>query len=258
MSMQQHKNSSLAILWLTAAIWGFAFVAQRAGMQNIGPFTFNGIRFILGSLSLLPFLLVKHRHDLLISMSGAIKNGLTAGVILFLAASLQQAGMVWTSAGKAGFITGLYVIIIPVISLIIGQKVNRNIWVGAMLAVAGLFMLTISEKFTISSGDYLVLASAVFWAIHVQLISVMVRTSSTLWLSSIQFLVCGVLSLLTAFFTEAPDLNRIMNTYIPILYGGMISVGVAYTLQVIAQKHFPPAKAGIILSFETVFAVIGG
>lgn len=250
------------MLWLTALIWGFAFVAQRAGMEHIGPFLYNGLRFILGSISLIPLILWLNYKGKglspIISGNFLLKGGLTAGIVLFAAASLQQAGMVYTTAGKAGFITGLYVILVPLLGLFIGQKIGKNLWIGAIVAVCGLFLLTFSGKLLIEKGDLLVLLSAFFWAIHVQLINNLVKKLPALPLSAIQFAVCGILSLATSMIFETTLPGEVQKAAIPLLYGGLLSVGVAYTLQVVAQKHVHPAYASIILSFETVFAVIGG
>jgi len=259
---QSYKSDLLFLL--TAAIWGFAFVAQRAGMEFVGPFTFNGIRFALGSISLLPLLLLKGNQrkntddfknswsqDLLIS-------GLLLGFVLFLAATFQQVGMVYTSAGKAGFITGLYVILVPVISIFMKKKTSVNIWVGAIIAVFGLYFLSVKENFGIENGDLLVLASALFFAIHILLISNFSPRMSAIRLSIVQFAVCSMLSLSTAFFTETIILENILKAAIPIIYGGVFSVGVAYTLQIVGQKHAHASAASIILSLESVFAVLGG
>lgn len=248
------------MLWVTAAIWGFAFVAQRAGMEFIGPFTFNGIRFLLGSISLLPLLFwMKYKQKKPSEKNkNILKGGLLSGLVLFIAASLQQAGMVYTEAGKAGFITGFYVILVPLIGIIIGQHITKLLWMGALLALSGLYMLTINGPFILQKGDFLIFLSAFFWAIHVQLINKLVDTHPALPLSAFQFAICGVLSLGTAFYFETVALNTIMLAFWPLLYGGLMSVGIAYTLQVVAQQHVHPAYATIILSFETVFAVIGG
>jgi len=258
---EKHHPKSVAMLWLTAIIWGFAFVAQRAGMEHIGPFLFNGLRFMLGSISLIPLIIwMKHKEKVReqIFTRNLMTGGLAAGLVLFAAASLQQAGMVYTTAGKAGFITGLYVILVPLLGLLVGQKTGTNLWIGAAVAVCGLFMLTFSGTFMIQKGDLLVLLSAFFWAIHVQLINSLVKKLPALPLSAMQFAVCGILSLAASVVFETTLQGGVYRAAIPLLYGGLLSVGVAYTLQVVAQRHVHPAYASIILSFETVFAVIGG
>jgi drug/metabolite transporter (DMT)-like permease len=255
-----YNRGAIIMLWITAAIWGFAFVAQRAGMEYIGPFTFNGIRFLLGSFSLLPLLFwikFKRKRPSL-KNKNILKGGLIAGVVLFIAASLQQAGMVYTTAGKAGFITGFYVILVPLIGVFIGQHITRLLWMGAFIALAGLYLLTMSGTFVLQYGDLLILLSAFFWAVHVQVINKLVDTHAALPLSAFQFAICGILSLATGFLVETVSLATIFQAAWPLLYGGLMSVGIAYTLQVVAQQHVHPAYASIILSFETVFAVIGG
>jgi len=255
-----YNRGAIIMLWITAAIWGFAFVAQRAGMEYIGPFTFNGIRFLLGSISLLPLLFwIKFKHNSpAAKKQNILKGGLIAGIVLFIAASLQQAGMVYTTAGKAGFITGFYVILVPLIGVFIGQHITRLLWMGAFIALAGLYLLTMSGTFVLQYGDLLILLSAFFWAVHVQVINKLVDTHAALPLSAFQFAICGILSLATGFLVETVSMATIIQAAWPLLYGGLMSVGIAYTLQVVAQQHVHPAYASIILSFETVFAVIGG
>lgn len=262
-----------ALLLLTAAIWGFAFVAQRVGMGFVGPFTFNGVRFALGAASLVPLLLLRRptarREQTPATAQAAgqpaprgapalLGYGAAAGAILFLAASLQQIGIVTTTAGKAGFITGLYVVLVPIGGLLWGQKAGRGRWVGAALAVAGLYLLSVTGSFTVARGDLLVLTSALFWAAHVQLIGWVSPQVDSLLLAAVQFAVCSVLSLAAAALTETISLRAILAAAPAILYGGLGSVGVAYTLQVIVQKTAHPAHAAILLSLEGVFAVLGG
>jgi len=255
-----YNRGAIIMLWITSAIWGFAFVAQRAGMEFIGPFTFNGIRFLLGSASLLPIIFwIKYKQ---VSPSpkqkNILKGGLLAGLVLFIGASLQQAGMVYTTAGKAGFITGFYVILVPLIGIFIGQHITKLLWMGAFIALSGLYLLTINGPFVLQKGDFLILLSAFFWALHVQIINKLVDTHAALPLSAFQFAICGILSLATASVIETITADTIMQAIWPLLYGGFMSVGIAYTMQVVAQQHVHPAYASIILSFETVFAVIGG
>jgi drug/metabolite transporter (DMT)-like permease len=255
-----YNRGAIVMLWVTSAIWGFAFVAQRAGMEFIGPFTFNGIRFLLGSASLLPLIFwQRYKQKSAAQKSGNIVAGsLLAGTVLFIGASLQQAGMVYTEAGKAGFITGFYVVLVPLIGVLIGQHITKLLWTGAIIALAGLYLLTINGPFSLQKGDILILVSALFWAAHVQLINKLVDTHAALPLSALQFAVCGGLSLATAGMFEQITIESILQAAIPLLYGGFFSVGIAYTLQVVAQQHVHPAYASIILSFETVFAVVGG
>jgi len=258
--------ASDGLLLITALIWGLAFVAQRKGMEFIGPFTYNGIRFALGGLSLLPLLAYRYRKgNLNLSFRGKpdsrqklLMSGIFLGLLLFGGASLQQVGIVYTTAGKAGFITGLYVILVPLAGIFLGQRNKLKIWLGAILALSGMYFLSITGDFSISPGDLLVLFSAFFWTAHVLLIGWLSPKSDSFILAGMQFTVCSMLSLITAFFTEIISWTTILQSAVPILYGGILSVGVAYTLQVVAQKKANPAYASIILSLESVFAGIGG
>ena len=262
--MSNRVIKSDLILLLTAAIWGFAFVAQRAGMEHIGPFTYNTLRFALGSLVLLPFVFTKFRiietgHvDSGIEIKILLKGGVLAGIILFFGATLQQTGLVYTTAGKAGFITGLYVILVPIIGLFLRQRPGIGTWAGAILAVIGLFLLSVSETLTISRGDDLVLIGSFVWAVHVLIIGMYSKKVDPVRLAFTQFVICAVLSLVSALIFETFDLASIRLAAIPILYGGIMSAGIAFTLQVIGQRYAPPAHAAIIMSLEAVFAVLGG
>ncbi|MDJ0831590.1 MAG: DMT family transporter [Desulfobacterales bacterium] len=253
------------LLMLTATIWGFAFVAQRVGMDFVGPFTFNGVRFALGSLSLLPLLFFSRRQRSKIdsilphpSTKQVLWGGCLAGIALYLGASLQQVGIVYTTAGKAGFITGLYVVIVPILGLLWRQRPGTGTWVGAFLAVVGLYLLSVTETLVIAYGDSLVLVGAFFWAGHVLLLGWLSPKVNPLMLAFLQFAVCSLLSLVTALFTEIITLQAIRQAALPIFYGGVFSVGIAYTLQVVAQRKARPAHAAIILSLESAFAALGG
>jgi drug/metabolite transporter (DMT)-like permease len=249
------------LLLLTAAIWGFAFVAQRLGNAHMGPFTFNAIRFTLGAVALLPLLLWQRKHEKArpeLPLRKAILPALLIGLALFAGATLQQVGLLGTTAGKAGFITGLYVIFVPLVALIWGRKTHWGHWTGAILAVAGLYLLSVGKGFTISPYDLIVLAGAFIWAGHVHLIDRYSGRIGAIRISVIQSLVCGLLSAVVAVFTEEINLSGIMGGIWPILYGGLLSVGLAYTLQVVAQRTADPSHAAIILSLEGAFAALGG
>ena len=264
--MNKGTIRSDSLLLLTAAIWGFAFVAQRVGMNHVGPFTFNGVRFALGSLSLVPLLILTANrangrtepHGETATLAQTIGGGVLAGTALFLGASLQQVGLVYTTAGKAGFITGLYVVIVPILGLIWRQRPDAGTWVGAILAAAGLYFLSVTEAFTIAYGDVLELIGAFFWAGHVLIIGWLSRRIQPIRIAFIQFATCSVLSMLVAVGVEEIAWAGIQAALIPILYGGVMSVGVAYTLQVVAQREAHPAHAAILLSLEAVFAAVGG
>jgi drug/metabolite transporter (DMT)-like permease len=268
------------LLLSAAAIWGFAFVAQRLGMRHVGPFLFNGIRFGLGSLSLLPVVRIGRKCGRgfralagtpLSGGTGAARGdpapfssrqhllaGLLAGSILFGGASLQQIGIIHTTAGKAGFITGLYVVLVPFLGLFLGHRPGWGRHVGAVLAAAGLYFLSVTGRFTVGRGDLLVLLSAFFWACHVLVIGWLSPRVHVITLACLQYAVCSVLSLFIALCVEPCQRSALARAGLPILYGGFFSVGIAYTLQVVAQRKAQPSHAAILLSLEGVFAVLGG
>ncbi len=261
--MARSNLKSDLLLLVTAAIWGVAFVAQRVGMDFVGPFTFGGIRFALGALVLLPFAWKssagrRYGEGGRASWRQHMAGGILAGSLLFGGASLQQMGLVYTTAGNAGFITGLYVVLVPIIGLAIGRKTNAGTWTGALMAAAGLYLLCVTDDFSIARGDLLVMISAFLWAGHVLLIDRLVQGARALVLAAIQFAVCSALSLATAVMIEDITWDGICSASWAIAYGGVMSVGVAYTLQVVAQKDAHPAHAAIFLSLEAVFAVISG
>jgi drug/metabolite transporter (DMT)-like permease len=258
--MKKEQLQSDLVLCLAAVIWGFAFVAQRVGMDYVGPFLFNGVRFALGAFSLLPLFYMRSK-GLQRQQEGkgtALIGGIIAGVVLFMGASLQQAGLVYTTAGKAGFITGLYVVIVPVLGSFLGQRIRLGSWAGAAVAAVGLYFLSVTEDFHISFGDLLEIGGAFFWAVHVLIIGWLSPKVSSIRICIFQFMTCSVLSLATGFLFENIDSAGLMKAAVPILYGGFFSVGIAYTLQVVGQKKAPPSHAAIILSLETVFAALGG
>jgi drug/metabolite transporter (DMT)-like permease len=251
------------LLLLTAIIWGAAFVAQRMGMEHIGPFTFNGVRFALGALALQPLIwrMQKGRDGAGVEPARIIRCGLLAGCVLFAGAALQQVGIVYTTAGKAGFITGLYVVMVPLFGLMLGQRAGVGTWLGALAAAAGLYLLSVNEDFSIAYGDVLELVGAVFWAAHVLLIGRLspgMDATDAVKLAAAQFAVCSALSLGAGVIFEPVTWEGIRAAAVPILYGGLMSVGVAYTLQVVAQRDADPAHAAIILSLEAVFAAVTG
>ena len=259
--MQTKTLKSDALLLIAAFFWGTTFVAQRQGMDHIGPMTYNACRFFLGAVTLMPLLIlpVKPLAD---HHTGSTRlllwGGALAGAALFGGASLQQMGLQYTTAGKAGFITSLYVVLVPLMGLALGHRCGRSLWLGVGLTVAGLYLLSVTESFTIARGDLLVLASAFFWAVHVQVIGYLARRGHPLRIACIQFLVCAALSLVVALLSETMAVAAIRQATIPILYGGILSAGVAFTLQVICQRTSPPAHAAIIMSLETVFAALAG
>ncbi|MCX6307052.1 MAG: DMT family transporter [Bacteroidetes bacterium] len=253
------------ILLLAAVIWGFAFVAQRIGMEYVGPFTYNGVRFALGTLVLLPFLFMSaSKNEPLVRVSHPSDRrkiaigSLMTGLLLFGGVALQQLGLQQTTAGKAGFITGLYVVFVPIAGLLFGQRSHLTMWIGAILSVAGLYLLSMTGGFTIAHGDKLVLYCAVIFTFHVLFIAWLSPLMNSFLLAVTQFAICALLNLIVAFAIEPVNISSIMQAWLPIAYGGILSVGIAYTLQVIAQQTAHPAHASIILSLEAVFAVLGG
>lgn len=258
------------LLTLTAAIWGFAFVAQRAGMEFVGPFTFNGLRFAIGGLVLTPFILspvarvgVSNQNPQPTQSTRStsrmlLVGGLLSGAVLFAAATLQQMGLVYTTAGKAGFITGLYVVLVPILGLALGQRTSAFTWLGVALATIGLYLLSVRGDFMIGLGDLLVLVGAVLWAIHILVLGHFSPRTDSTRLALVQFVTCAVLSLLAAVLFETITFAGIEGALLPILYAGIMSVGVGYTLQVFGQRQARPSHVAILLSLESVFAVIGG
>lgn len=248
------------LLLLTAVIWGSAFVAQRIGMGHIGPFTYNGIRFALGAAMLLP--VVRFWDGTAATDKGfsrkVLLGGMLAGLVMFAGASLQQIGLIYTTAGKAAFITGLYVVMVPMAGLFWGDKPGTGGWVGAVFAVSGLYLLSVTEDFTLAPGDLWELIGAFFWTAHVLILSRLSPRVNPVRLACIQAAVCSVLSLMIAVFTETFSFDSLIGAGIPILYGGLMSVGLAYTLQVVAQRDAPPVHAAIILSLEALFAALAG
>ncbi len=251
------------LLLLTAAIWGIAFVAQRSGMEDIGPFAYGAARFALGAASLVPLLVfLKRRRSATPARPRAlawrVRGAGLAGLVLFAAASLQQVGLVHTTAGNAGFITCLYVILVPVVGALRGKAGGARLWISAALALAGLYLIGVGDGLTLARGDLLVLLGAFFWTGHILLITWLVARMEALEIAFGQFVTCAALSLVAALLLEPDPFAGAGPAAVPILYGGLLSIGVAYTLQIVAQRTAHPAHASIILSMEALFAGVGG
>ncbi|MBB1520143.1 DMT family transporter [Aquipseudomonas guryensis] len=250
------------LMLLTAMIWGSAFVAQRLGMDAIGPFLYTGLRFALATVVLLPLVVLLSRRGGEKRPEPINRSLLLAGLIMGLALSLginlQQVGLLFTSVTNSGFITGLYVIVVPLLGLFIGHKTGMGTWLGAGLAVAGMFLLSVGEGFQVASGDWLQLAGAFVWGVHVLLVSFFASRHDPLRLALLQFATCAVISLVLALVLEEIKLDAILAAGPAILYGGLFGVAVGFTLQVVAQKHAIASHAAIILSLEAVFAAIAG
>lgn len=262
--MKRIKGEFLLII--TAIIWGTSFVTQKLGMNYVEPLTFGAARFLLGAMVLIPVILIfskknddKTKEDKTNYLNkDLLLGGALCGVAIFLGASLQQWGIVYTTAGKAGFITALYIILVPILGLFLHKKVGKLTWVGVLLATVGLYLLSIKQGFAIEKGDAIVLAGTIFWAMHILIVDAFVEKVDGLKLSCVQFFVAGILSAIAAFILETPSLATILSAYGPILYTAFMVVGVAYTLQIIGQKSTSPTIAAIILSMESLFAVISG
>lgn len=248
------------LLLITAAIWGFAFVAQRKGMENLDPFTFNALRFALGAICIR--LISRARKPMSMPFPWLL------GIVLFLAASLQQYGMIYTSAGNAGFITGLYVVFVPLLGMLRHEMPGLRTVLAVALALLGMYLINSVSDLNMSVGNLLVLISALLWAVHVLMVERLVNVYPVLELAIAQFSICAILSAIAApinhyivsgtFIWDSGYPAAIGRTLFPILYGGILSVGIAYTLQLKAQKKAKAAHAAIILCMEGVFALVGG
>lgn len=258
------KLKNALILALTAFIWGTAFVAQSVGMDYLGPFSFNGIRNIIGGCSLLPciWILGKLESKSELEHKGTkrdlIIGGIACGFCLFAASSLQQIGIQYTTTGKAGFITAFYIVLVPVLGIFLHKQTGWKVWLAVVISVEGLYFLCITEKFTIGQGDIFIFICALIFAIHIMVIDYFSPKVDGVKMSCIQFFVCGVLSMVPMLLFETPTIRGIIISMGPLLYAGVLSSGVAYTLQIIGQKNVNPAIASLILSLESCFAVLAG
>ena len=255
------------LLIITALIWGCAFVAQSVGMDYVGPFTFNGTRCIIGGIVLIVanaiFDAVKKKNGTYKKTSASekkelIKGGIICGIIIFVASTVQQFGIAQTTVGKAGFISVLYILIVPFFGLLLHQKLPRMIWFCCVLALTGLYLLCMTESFSLSKGDFTVLISAVAFAVHILAIDHFAPKVDCVKLSCLQFLVGGSICIICMFIFEKPDINSILDAWLPILYAGALSGGAGYTLQTVAQKWTKPSVASLLMSLESVFAVLAG
>lgn len=263
--MKQQIKSSL-ILLLTATIWGVAFVAQSVGMEYIGPFTFNAIRCVLGGMVLIPVILVLKKKK----ETGAENQekedkktlwmgGIACGVILCIASNLQQFGIMEASVGKSGFFTALYIVMIPVIGIFIGKRPEIKLWFCVALAVVGMYLLCMKDgSFTIERADIMLLLCALAFSFHILVVDYFSPKVDGVKMSCIQFFVCGVLSAVGMLFTETPDISNIQAAWLPLLYAGLLSCGVGYTLQIVGQKGINPVIASLIMSLESVISALAG
>ena len=262
------KMKSDILLLLTAFIWGSAFVAQKSGMDYIEPFTYNGIRTFIGGLVLIPVIIFFAKRNNKQSEEEvkvfdferdrtAIIGGVCCGIALFVASSLQQFGVSYTTAGKAGFITTLYVVFVPIISLLLRKKVRPIMWICVALVAVGLYLLCIHVGFTVEPGDGLVMICAVVFAVHIIVIDTFVPGLDGVRVSCIQFITSAVLSGICMFIFESPSWEQLSSGWFSLFYAGVMSCGIAYTLQILGQQRTEPTVASLLMSFESVFAVLG-
>lgn len=251
------------ILLLTAVIWGVAFVAQSVGMDYVGPFTFTCVRSVIGGLVLLPCISLLGRLNGQTEKNSAgskklIPGGICCGLALCLASCFQQFGILYTSVGKAGFLTAFYIIIVPVLGLFFGRKCGPFVWIGVLLALAGLYFLCMTESLRLGTGDILVFICACLFSIHILVIDYFTPYVDGVKMSCIQFFVCGAVSGIAMFIFEKPELPQLFAAWKPILYAGVLSSGAGYTLQIVGQKDMNPTVASLILSLESVVSVLAG
>lgn len=277
MKKQQIPLKNSLILLLTATIWGIAFVAQSEGGDAVGAFTFNSTRSLIGSLVLIPviFLLNKitpkdNKDESGVSSENSssgnifsrnrtlILGGISCGICFFLASNFQQLGIQYTSVGKAGFITACYIVIVPILGLFMKKKCSPFIWAAVAMALVGLYLLCITDGFSIGKGDILVLICAVLFSLHILIIDYFSPKVDGVKMSCIQFFICGVLSAIPALIFEHPQLSAFQGAWGAILYAGVMSCGVAYTLQIVGQKNMDPTVASLILSLESCISVLAG
>ena len=274
--MKKTEWKSPALLFLTAVVWGVAFVAQSVGMDYVGPFTFNCIRCLIGAVVLVPCIWFLDRwkqrpdgascsRESTEAPSGAsdgshalLAGGVCCGLALFVASNLQQIGIQYTTVGKAGFITALYIVMVPVFGIFLKKRAGIRVWVSVALAVAGLYLLCITDRLALGKGDILVLLCAVVFAVHILVVDHFSAKTDGVRMSCIQFLVCGLLSGVCMLITEHPEMRLILQAWQPILYAGVFSCGVGYTLQIVGQKGTDPTVASLILSLESVVSVLSG
>ena len=264
--MRKKELKGTAMLLLTAFIWGIAFVAQSDGMNYVGPFTFNCVRMVIGGLVLIPCIFILER------MKGSrtekkvertnkkymFIGGILCGIALGAAAALQQIGIQYTTVGKAGFIPAMYIIIVPVLGIFFRRKAGVRVWISVIIAVAGLYLLCMSGSLKLGRGDLLVLLCALVFSVHILLIDYFSPKTDGVKMSCIQFLTAGLISAVPMLLFEKPAVSDITAAWLPILYAGVLSCGVAYTFQVIAQKDADPTVASLVLSLESVFSVLAG
>lgn len=255
--MKKKTVVSSLLLFLAACIWGIAFVAQSVGMDYMGPFTFNGARFLIGGTVLLPIIFIR-RQQKIHSSGMALKGGICCGLAICAASLFQQMGIQYTTVGKAGFITTLYIILVPLSGLFLRRKVAGRVWAAAAAAAVGMYLLCMTEGFSVGKGDALVFVCAVLFTVHILVIDFFSPKADGVAISCIQFYTAGILCTVGAVLAEQPSWGQLAQGIVPVLYAGVMSCGVAYTLQIIGQKELDPSVASLILSMESVVSVLAG
>lgn len=263
--MKTTDLKGILFLILAALIWGFALVAQKTGTENLGPLAFTGIRCTLGSLSMIPLIIVLDKRKTLDQKTAEhhpailLKGGIICGFIVFFFTILQQTGIQYTTVGKSGFITALYIILVPLGGLILKKKIEKKIWIAVIIALAGFYLMCMSEGLTeINKGDIMMLLASFGCAVHIYAIDYYVNKIDPVKFSSLQFLVTGLICLILAWFIEDVQWSSVLAAAVPILYAGVVSCGLGYTFQILGQKYVEPAKASLLLSSETVFTMLAG
>lgn len=271
-TVQNHKLRSSFLLLLASTIWGFSFVAQSIGKDFLSPFTFNGIRMLLGTIGLLPFIFIREKynpalraerndplrrkaanHNLLIA-------GLCCGSCLFIASTLQQVGIIYTTAGKSGFITAFYIVLVPVISLLFGKKNSLLIWLSAALALCGLYLISIRDGFSVNTGDLLTFISSIFYSIHILFVDHFGPKTDGIKLAATQFFVVGMYSAVFVLLFERDQFSagNVMLAWKALFFAGFLSCGIAHTLQIVGQKGLNPSIASLLMSMEASISVFAG
>ena len=260
--MKKEQIKGIIQLLLATLIWGCAFVAQSVGMDHLGPMSFQAVRSLLAVAALVPVIALMDRSPAAFlprwKAKGLWKTGILCGLALFVAQSLQQVGLIYTEPGKAGFITAMYIVLVPVLGLFLGRKCGIRVWISVLLAVAGLYLLSCVGVSSVNLGDILILISAAAFAVQILLIDILAQSIDGLRLNCIQFMVVTVLSALAAAFTETLTWSGVIDCAVPLLYAGVLSSGAAFSLQILGQQHLPPEPASLIMSLESVFAVLAG
>lgn len=259
--MDRKTMGSNLLLALTAFIWGVAFVAQSVGMEYVRPFTFNACRFLIGGIVLIPCIVLfdkKNKRKEPKNQKTAVVGGICCGSILFAASSFQQFGVASTTVGKAGFITALYIVIVPLLGIFLRKRIPWSVWVSVVLATIGMYLLCMTEGLKVGKGDIYVFVCAICFSFHILVIDYFSPKTDGVVMSCVQFFTAGIISAIMMLIFENPKLSAVFAAWAPILYAGIMSCGVAYTLQVVAQKNTDPVLASLILSLESAFSLLAG